>query len=144
MQFKRILIAVDDSPLAAHAADSGIELARAVAGEVAFVYVVDPLHIWAPEGGVPVADLTKLAEQEGKRLLAVFSARAALSAAPLEFVQVGKPATEIVKAATAWPADVIVIASHGRGGVSRALLGSVAEGVMRHSSCPVLVVRAQE
>lgn len=39
--------------------------------------------------------------------------------------------------------DLIVIASHGRTGVTRALLGSVAEGVMRQAPCPVLVVRAQ-
>lgn len=47
-----------------------------------------------------------------------------------------------VNAAKEWPADLIVIGSHGRGGVKRALLGSVAEGVMRHAPCPVLVVRA--
>jgi nucleotide-binding universal stress UspA family protein len=48
-----------------------------------------------------------------------------------------------VRAAKAWPADLIVIGSHGRAGIVRTLLGSVAEGVMRHASCPVLVVRAQ-
>jgi len=42
-----------------------------------------------------------------------------------------------------WPADLIVIGSHGRSGMRRALLGSVAEGVMRNATCPVLVVRAQ-
>ncbi|WP_145723421.1 universal stress protein [Mesorhizobium tianshanense] len=52
------------------------------------------------------------------------------------------PADEIVKAAGEWPADLIVIGSHGRGGVQRALLGSVADGVIRHASCPILVIRA--
>jgi len=144
MRLRRILIAVDGSPLAAHAADVGIELARSLGGEVALIHVVDPAQNWAPESGVPAAELINLAEQDGKRLLAEFSPRATLQAPPLEFVQVGKPATEIVKAAKVWPADIIVIASHGRGGVSRVLLGSVAEGVMRHASCPALVVRAQK
>jgi nucleotide-binding universal stress UspA family protein len=143
MSFRRILIAVDGSPIAAHAADVGIELARSLGGEVALIHVVDPAQNWAPESGVPAAELIKLAEQDGKRLLADIHPRATLQAPPLEFVQVGKPATEIVKAAKDWPADIIVIASHGRGGISRLLLGSVAEGVMRHASCPVLVVRTR-
>jgi nucleotide-binding universal stress UspA family protein len=143
MNFRRILIAVDGSPIAAHAADVGIDLARSLGGEVALIHVVDPAQNWVPESGVPAAELVKLAEQDGKRLLAELRPRATLQAPPLEFVQVGKPASEIVKAAKDWLADIIVIASHGRGGISRLLLGSVAEGVMRHASCPVLVVRAQ-
>ena len=143
MSFRRILIAVDDSPLAAHAADVGIELARSLGGEVALIHVIDPALGCAPDSGVPAADLLASAEQEGKRLLAAFRPRTTLQAPPLEFVPVGKPATEIVQAAHAWSADVIVIGSHGRGGMSRLLLGSVAEGVMRHAACPVLVIRAQ-
>jgi universal stress protein A len=57
-------------------------------------------------------------------------------------IPIGKPASAIVKAAPDWPADVIVIGSHARGGVSRLLLGSVAEAVMCHAPCPVLDVRA--
>ena len=143
MNFRRILLAVDGSPIAAHAADVGIELARSLGGEVALIHVVDPAQNWAPESGVPAAELVKLAEQDGKRLLADLRPRATLQAPPLEFIQVGKPASEIVKAAEDRPADIIVIGHHGRGGISRLLLGSIAEGVMRHASCPVLVVRAQ-
>jgi nucleotide-binding universal stress UspA family protein len=143
MNFRRILIAVDSSPVAAHAAAVGIELARSLGGEVAFIHVVDPAQNWAPESGVPTADLVDRAVQEGKRLLAGFRPRATLQASPLEFIQVGKPVSEIVQAAKDWPADMIVLGSHGRGGIRRLLLGSVAEGVMRHAPCPVLVVRAQ-
>lgn len=144
MSFRRILIAVDGSPLAAQAADVAIELARSLGGEVALIHAIDPALNVSPESGVPADELMKLAMQDGKRLLAEFSSRATLKSPPLEFVQVGKPATEIVKAAKEWPADAIVIGSHGRGGVTRLLLGSVAEGVMRHAPCPVLVVRAQK
>jgi nucleotide-binding universal stress UspA family protein len=42
-----------------------------------------------------------------------------------------------------WPADLIVIGTHGRSGISRLLLGSVAEGVVRGASVPVLLVRAE-
>jgi nucleotide-binding universal stress UspA family protein len=142
MNFRRILIAVDNSPIAAHAADVGLELARSLGGEVAFIHAVDPALGYAPEGGISAAELMALAEQDSKRLLAEFQQRASFQPLPLEFLPVGKPGTEIVKAAKDWPADVIVIGSHGRGGLTRLLVGSVAEAVMRHAPCPVLVVRA--
>ena len=144
MSFQKILIAVDDSPPAAHAAEVGIELARSLGGSVALIYVIDPAQTVAPEIWVPAAELVKAAEQDGKRLLAEFRSRANLQTPPLEFVVAGKPATEIVKAANEWPADIIVVATHGRRGLNHLLLGSVAEEVMRHAACPVLVVRAQQ
>jgi nucleotide-binding universal stress UspA family protein len=144
MSFRRIIIAVDGSVFAARAANVGFELARSLGAEAALIHVIDPSVVVAPEGGYPAGELIALAEQDGKRLLAGFSQRASVQPLPLEFIQVGKPATEIVKAAQEWPADLIVIGSHGRGGVQRLLLGSVAEGVMRHAKCPVLVVRSEE
>lgn len=134
-------MAVDESSVAAHAADVGAQLATALGAELAFVYVVDPTQTIAPESGIPAADLIALAQEEGKRLLAGFRQRASRGRPPLEFVGVGKPASEIVKTAKEWPADVIVMGSHARRGVERVLLGSVAEAVMRHAPCSVLVVR---
>ncbi len=140
---KKVLIAIDGSAIAAHAADVGIELARSLGGEVAFVHVVDPALCTISEGGIPASELQEIAERDGRRLLAAFHDRAPLTPPALEFARVGKPADEIVHSARQWPADLIVIGSHGRGGLGRVLLGSVAEGVMRHAPCPILVVRAQ-
>ncbi len=142
MSFRKIMIAVDESAFAARAADVGFDLARSLGAEVALIYVVDPsIDAYAPDGGIPANELVALAQQDGKRLLSAFSQRAALQPPPFEFVQVGKTATEIVKAAGEWPSDLIIVGSHGRSGVERLLLGSVAESVTRHASCPVLVVR---
>ena len=144
MRFRRILIAVDGSPVAARAAEAGLELARSLGGEVAFVHAVDPALGFAPDGGVGAAELLAAAERDGKDLLAGFRQRAACQPPALEFLAVGKPGAEVVRAATDWPADVVVLGSHGRGGLTRLLLGSVAEAVMRHAPCPVLVVRAHQ
>ena len=103
MSFRKILIAVDESSFSARAADVGFELARSLGAEMA-IHVVDPAVVaYAPEGGIPASELVILAQQDGKRLLAAFGQRAGLQPAPLEFIHVGKTATEIVKAAKDWP-----------------------------------------
>lgn len=144
MSFKKILIAVDESAFAAHAADVGIELARSLKAEMAFIHAVDPSVARAAPGiGVAADKLIAMEEQEAKNLLRAFRDRAGASPAALDFLEIGKPATKIIEGAKSWPADLIVIGTHGRGGVARLLLGSVAESVVRHASCPVLLVRAQ-
>lgn len=77
-------------------------------------------------------------------MLAGFRERLSLPATALELVAGGEPGAAIVKAAKEWPADVIVIGTRAQGGVRRVLLGSVADAVMRHATCPVLVVRATD
>ncbi len=144
MTFRNILIAVDSAPIAAHAAEVGSDLARALGASVALVYAVDPALTATPDAGFAAAELMAEAEAEGRRLLAGFRARLSLPATALEFIQVGEPAAAIVKAAKEWPADVIVLGSRAHGGVRRALLGSVADAVMRHAPCPVLVIRATD
>ena len=141
MNIRRILIAIDGEPLAAHAAELGIELASALEAEIAFVHAIEPGLVQAT--GITPGDLTAEAERDGRRLMDGFCQLVPQTHAPLEFIHVGKPAHEIVRTAKDWPADLIVIGSHGRHGLQRALLGSVAEAVMRHSPCPVLVIRAK-
>jgi universal stress protein A len=57
-------------------------------------------------------------------------------------VRTGSPFHEITEAARTLKVDLIIIATHGRSGLTRALLGSTAERVVRHATCPVLVLRA--
>jgi len=144
MGFQRVLIAVDDSPIAAHAADTGIDIAHSMGAEVGFIYVRDAKRMNAPESGISAGEFAVWAEQEGKRLVAGFCRRMAPPSTALEFVEVGQPAAKIVEAAKQWPASLIVIGSHGRTGITRILLGSIAEGVIRHAPCPVLVVKAKD
>ena len=144
MSFKRILIAVDNEPVAAHAADIGMELSRELNAETALVYVIGGTVDYMGDTGISSEQLVALAEQEGKQVLSDFSQRLAPKSGALTFLLRGVPGTEIVKAAREWPADLIVIGSHGRSGMQRALLGSVAEAIMRHVPSPGLVVRAKD
>jgi nucleotide-binding universal stress UspA family protein len=140
MSFRRILIALDDSAIAAHAAEVGLELAAALKAQAALVYVVDPALAFQPDGGVPAADLIAALKEEGQAFLAATATRGGEPPA-LPFLREGKPADQILAAAREWEADAIVIGTHGRSGVSRLMLGSTAESVVRHAPCPVLVVK---
>jgi len=141
MSFGRILVAVDDEPVAAHAAEVGMELAGALGAKLALIYVVEPAQAVPAESGVPAGETLAHAQRDARRVLAALEQRRSPPLTQLQFVPVGSAAQEIVRAAGEWPADLVVIGSHGRGGVSRALLGSVAESVTRHAPCPVLVVK---
>ncbi len=139
MSFTRILIALDGSPIAAHAADVGCELARALGAQVSVVSVVDTTLADAVASDVSPSLLLDEARQDARRAIDAVRSEPAPAA---EFLPEGKPDEEIVKTAGAWKADLIVIGSHGRRGLERMLLGSVAEAVSRHARCPVLIVRA--
>jgi nucleotide-binding universal stress UspA family protein len=144
MPFHNVLIALDDGRVAAHAVDVGIELARTLRANIAIINVTESADTYGSDIGIAPEQLAALSKEEGRKLL--YDARQRLSLDPtvLEFLEAGNPSDEIVKAAKAWPADLVIVGSHGRGGVERVLLGSVAEAVVRHAHCPVLVVRSQE
>lgn len=139
MALKRVMIAIDDSPIAAHAAEFGVELARSANAEIALIHAAE-----VPPGAmdVPIAELMQSLISEGKQLIKRTRDVLKLPDSTAEFVVQGAASAEITKAAKDWRADLIVIGSHGRRGISRALLGSVAEAVMRHAPCPVLTVKA--
>ncbi|MGB8480412.1 MAG: universal stress protein [Acidobacteriaceae bacterium] len=144
MTFKRILIAIDESTFAAHAADVGTDLATQLGAEVAFVTVVDLAAMAnTADSGVPAAEWLEMLKRDAKTLLGAFASRRAITPPPLQFLEEGKPATKIVDAARNWPADLIVMGTHGRNAVANVLLGSVAQGVLRHAPCAVMVLRAQ-
>jgi nucleotide-binding universal stress UspA family protein len=144
MSFKKVLIAIDSEPVAVRAAETGVDLAASLGAEVAFIHVMDVSLLYPADTGPSPNDLVCAAKLDAKRLIAAMRQRFPLQSSVLEFFQVGTPSDEIVKAAEEWSADLLVIGSHGRGGMQRALLGSVAETVMRHAPCPLVVVRAQE
>lgn len=143
MTFKKILVAVDPSPIAEHAADVGIELAHSLGAHIGIIHTYEPAVAYGAEMGVPPDEIMEIGKEEAARVILDVRKRHVLDPTTSEFLEIGNPAEEIINAAKSWPADLIVIGSHGRGGMGRVLLGSVAESVARHAPCPVLIVRAQ-
>ncbi|WP_321948125.1 universal stress protein [Paraburkholderia sp. J10-1] len=141
-----ILLAVDGSGSARRATQEALALAVLAHARVHAVYVV---HKWglAPYSGYydPEA-LGRVLNEDGR--LALDEVRRAMNAQEVRLsVEIcetlGKSdsiAECLQRCAKTQEADLIVMGTHGRHGVSRAVLGSVAEGVLRFSSCPVLVV----
>lgn len=140
MRFSRVLIAIDESALAARALEAGAALAGALGAEVGIVHVLDPRLLVGAAAGAPPEAVRAEFEKAGRVLIATAAARVAGDRAPWQFVAWGQPAKVIVSSAHEWGADLIVVGSHGRGGVSQLLMGSTAEGVLRRAPCPVLAV----
>jgi nucleotide-binding universal stress UspA family protein len=144
MSFHRILIAVDGSPLSIAAARTGLELARALGAEAAIVHAVEPPVDLSGEIGIPDEVLLEAAGREAKDIVSHLGRSAGLAPNTAQFIRVGHAHEVIGRVAAEWSADLIVIGSHGRGGLGRVLLGSVAEAVVRHAACPVLITRKVE
>lgn len=139
MRFQRVLVALDASEFAAHALEVAASLATAMGAQIGLVHVIDPKFVGS-ETGVPADQLWAMFRADGHGLLE--AAASAIPAHPQcwKFLREGTPWSEIVASAREWPADLIVIGTHGRSGVTRLVFGSTAEGVTRHAPCPVVVV----
>ena len=142
MAFTKVLVAVDASTLAAHAARLGIDCAKQLGAEVAFIAVVDTGRMtYDPNSDISGSDQLALVKGDARALLKAFAARTSVRLPPLEFLEVGHPATKIVEAARVWQADLIVMGTHGRSALGNLFLGSVAQEVLQHATCPVMVAR---
>jgi nucleotide-binding universal stress UspA family protein len=147
--YHRILIATDGSELAAKAVDHGISLAKTHDASVLVVTVTEAWSSFdlarsARHGNHnPIAQYEEMAASAANNILER-AGRAAKSKGvsyDLLHVQDRHPAEGIVAAATEKGCDLIVMASHGRRGITRMLLGSQANEVLTHSKVPALIVR---
>jgi nucleotide-binding universal stress UspA family protein len=135
---KNILVPVDGSAFSEKIARKGYELAKAVNGEIALLHVVDPELAMAPEGYAG-EDLISQFKKEAEGNLYILRNKLG-DENILLITEVGHPAKVILQVAREWKADMIVIGTHGRTGLSHLLMGSVAEHVIRHTNIPILVI----
>jgi acetoin utilization protein AcuB len=138
--FRRILCPVDLDGSAPSALRLAGDIARACGGEVHVLHVI-PMFL--PPAGMPTyVNLYRGEEEELAKTWLADLASKHLGSVPSESkTGLGDPATEILAAVKRLPADLVVMATHGRRGFSRFFLGSIAEKVMRELSCPVLTVK---
>jgi len=146
--YQRILVPVDGSATSRQGLAEAISLARLTQGRIRIAHVLDePFMALGADGfvGNP-GDLLALVEEAGQAILD--EALAIVRAAGIDCDGVSSNTFEgrvcecVVAAAREWPADLIVIGTHGRRGAGRLLLGSDAEQILRLAPTPVLLVRA--
>lgn len=141
---RRILHPSDFSPASAPALGKAIELAKTSRAELVLLHVLDPLQP-VPDGAVSpptYGQLLKSARMYGEKQLARLVVQARRRGVRTRAIlREGTPYSEIERAARGLKADLIVIGTHGRTGMSRLFLGSVASRVVALARCPVLSVR---
>jgi nucleotide-binding universal stress UspA family protein len=146
--YRRILVAVDGSGTSQLALAQGIELAKEPQARLRLVHVVDELAVNIGPAYTP-NDFWRAARKAGERVLEEAKARALKAGVEpetklLEIRTLGalvrRVASSIVAEAERWEADLIVIGTHGRRGLSKLVLGSTADGVLRTAGRPVLLI----
>jgi nucleotide-binding universal stress UspA family protein len=146
VEFKSIVVATDGSPYSITAASEAIGIAKKNNSKLTVIAVV-PAELATPtDVDFAATQRELLAEKEmqvaEKNAKAVKEAATREGVAVQAFVMTGKPADAIIETAKEKNADLIVVGSHGRTGIERLLMGSVAERVIVMSSCAVLVAKA--
>ncbi len=149
--YKRILVPVDGSETSNRALRAAAALAAEHSAALRVVHVSEetPIYVSMDTLPSPPAEFMQALRKEGERTLAeaVASAREAKIEADGKLLVIDRPGQRISDAieqeAEQWGADLIVVGTHGRRGFRRLLLGSVAENLIRISTKPVLLVRAE-
>jgi len=141
---KRIVVTTDFSDESKKALPYAVALSRKFEASLVLLYVV-PAHLPAELSHIGIVlEEKRLLEEARERLPGFRQAELDPHLHVDTVVLNGAPAHEICRTAAAQAADLIVMATHGHTGLKHFLIGSVTENVVRHASCPVLVVRERE
>ncbi|MFF7056460.1 universal stress protein [Achromobacter spanius] len=148
--YKRILVPIDGSPTAEAGLKEAIRMAQLMQASLRMIHVVDELSfaLTVDAYRYHAGELLDLTRKNGAKLLetAVNTARAAgVEADSVLYENLDRTVHQrVMDEADDWKADLIVLGTHGRRGVRRAVLGSSAETIMRGAAVPVLLVRAPD
>ncbi|MDM0116358.1 universal stress protein [Variovorax sp. J22R133] len=148
--YQRILVPIDGSETALKGLDEALKVAKLTGASVRLIHIVDQLsYVTGFETFVTYdKDLLPALERAGEQILQEGRVRAESTGVKTEtllFTSLADPVCDlVVSQARSWKADLIVIGTHGRRGVSRAMMGSDAEQIVRISPVPVLLVRAAQ
>lgn len=143
MDFKKILIAVDNSVFSEKAAKIGYEMAAKFDAEIALLNIIEPVpqNVNPDFAMAPVfMEIYDNSEENSHILLAEIEDKYGNGIPTTYFTSIDTATHGIVHQAEQWGAGLIVIGTHGRTGLYHFLMGSVAEHVARKAACPVLIV----
>lgn len=147
IQMKRILVPIDFSEFGKHSIRYGCEFAKKFSAEIHLLNVVEDIYPIIPEPGTasPITGeyLIGLKESSERAIENLPEADWQADLKVVRSVVSGTPFLEIIRYARRENIDMIVIGTHGRSGLIHALMGSVAEKVVRKAPCPVLSVRPE-
>lgn len=138
----KILLGIDDSKFSGEVLQAVVTQFRTAHAEVRVLHVLQPVAPAPPQmatGYAPELESQKKPAQELVERIATQLRSAGFQVSTM--VEVGDIREKIIDCAAEWKADLIVVGSHGRKGIQRFLLGSVAEFVARHANCSVEIVR---
>jgi nucleotide-binding universal stress UspA family protein len=144
LKLKQILVPVDFSESSDKALRYAAGFAQQFRSRITLLHVIQPM-VYPADFGYPPTVVDTLDQAVRIQIEERLTALASQGPAKMEtLVRLGQPYFEIVAAAKDLNADLIIISTHGRTGLTHALLGSTAERVVRHAPCPVLTVRQRE
>jgi len=138
--FEAVMLATDLSATSSPAEEEAVRLAAGLGARLIAVSVIDPGTLRLP-GGRYRARVDQVRREREDAAQALMRRARDAGVASNFLVWEGDPGEAIVDAAAAEHASLIVLGSHGRHGVDRAIYGSVSDHVVRHAPCPVVVVR---
>ena len=142
LRLKKVLVPIDFSEPSLEALKYAVAFAGQFGASICLVHVVEPASFLNDARNVPLAVSDREAANTLHHRLVMLARKEVDPLTPVHsLVCIGKPFDEIVRTAKTFKADLIIIATQGRTGFKRAMLGSTAERVVRHAHCPVLVVR---
>jgi nucleotide-binding universal stress UspA family protein len=148
--YRRILVPVDGSATAMLGLRHAVGLAKALGARIRLLTVVDELLIPSVDAyaAVELANRIAILKEGGQKVLDTAAAFVAENAVEpeeaLAEIQGGHVSSAILREAKDWDAELIVMGTHGRRGLTRLLLGSDAERVLRDAPAPVLLVRSDD
>ncbi|MCL2148476.1 MAG: universal stress protein [Methanomassiliicoccaceae archaeon] len=143
MSFKKVLVPTDGSEFTKHAVDIAIELAGLSGGRVTALYVLDRTVYANSPMDTALVNVYDALEKEGASATSYVMERAGAAGVEAEEKRIeGVPAKAILQEAEDGGYDVIVMGSLGRTGISKLLMGSVAEKIVQNAKCPVMVAKS--
>lgn len=148
--YQRILVPVDGSPTSQQGLAEAIQLAKLTGGQLRLLHMVDELSIvmGMSDYASPTEDFFALMHESGQKVLDEAREQAVREGVAADVVlneiYGGRLADLVVEQALAWPADLVVLGTHGRRGIGRFLMGSDAEQIVHIAPVPVLLVRNRD